>query len=130
MNLFKVLFALLVGSALALSTGGVMLYWYRLVPSFLIELTAIAVIVLLILSYPVLRQNRIAIEISTALGVLAPLISLSTPAHVAVLLSFGYEPLLTVLASLQFLGFYIFPISFVILRIVERKTIVSRKKYV
>lgn len=59
-----------------------------------------------------------SINISTALGIIAPIISYSTPAHVGVLEQIGKGGLIAFLGVLQLLGFYIFPITFVILRIV------------
>jgi hypothetical protein len=120
----NLLTALLLGSALSLSAGGIILYLTNLVPPILLELTAVAVVVILPLSFLVNRTNLVAINVSTVLGIVAPIISLSTTAHVEVLLSFGQNRLLSVLGLLQFLGFYLFPITFVIVRVAYRKKIV------
>jgi hypothetical protein len=119
----SVLSLLLLGSALSLSIGSILLLTEKLVPTVLVELTAVAVVVILPLSFLVYRRNILAINISAALGIVAPVVSLSTPAHIAVLLSFGQNLLLSVLGLLQFLGFYLFPVSFVIIRVVYRNEI-------
>ena len=116
--------ALLWGSIISLSVGGFLLYSYNLVPPSLLELTGVAVVILIPLSIYVYKRNLLAINISTVLGFVAPAISLSTPAHLAVLRAFfGLDLLLSVLGLLQFLGFYIFPIAFIILRFVYWKRI-------
>lgn len=115
-NLVKVLGGLLIASATSLSVGGVLLYSFGLVPMSLIELTVAAIAVISFLSFFVLKGNRLAINVSTALGMLAPLFSLSVPAHIDVLFSFGATPLLSILGAVQFIGFDLFPIVFVILR--------------
>jgi len=118
MKLQNILSALLIASALSLGVGGIFLYVYSLVPVVLVETTVVAVIVLLILSYFVLKGNMISVNLSTILGVAAPVISLSTPAHLGVLQQIGSGGLISFLGMLQLFGFYIFPIGFVILRIV------------
>ena len=118
MKLQNILSALLIASALSLGVGGIFLYVYSLVPAVLVETTVVAVIVLLILSYFVSIGNLISINLSTILGVAAPFISFSTPAHLGVLQQIGSGSLISFLGLLQLLGFYIFPIIYVILRIV------------
>jgi hypothetical protein len=100
--------------------GGYLLYIHSLVPLSLVETTLVAVIVLYILSYFVARGNVISINISTALGVIAPIMSATTPAHVGVLEQIGSGGLISFLGVLQLFGFYIFPITFVLLRIIFR----------
>ena len=123
MKITNVLAGLLGGSATCLAVGDLFLYGENLVPAILVAITAIAVIVLVPLSVLVYRRNLVAVDVSTILGIVAPLISLSTPSHVAVLLSFGENLLLSVLGALQFFGFYLFPISYVIVRLAYRKRI-------
>lgn len=120
MKIPSVLAALLIASALSLSVGGFFLYVDSLVPFVLIETTFVAVSILFILSYFVTKGNLTSINISTVLGVLAPILSFSTPAHVSVLEQIGTGGLISFLGVLQLLGFYVFPITFVILRIVFR----------
>jgi hypothetical protein len=118
LQLRPVLAALLIASALSLGVGGYFLYEYNLVPMILVDTTIIAVVILLVLSYFVARGNMLSINISTILGVIAPIMSAATPAHVGVLEQIGTGGLISFLGVLQLLGFYIFPISFVILRLV------------
>jgi hypothetical protein len=117
-QLLKVLSGLLIASALSLGVGGIFLYVYALVPNILVETTLVAVIILLLISYPVSRRNMLAVNISTILGIIAPIISLVTPAHVSVLEQIWNGGLIAFLGVLQLLGFYIFPLAFVVLRIV------------
>jgi hypothetical protein len=107
----------LVASAISLGVGGIFLYADALVPTILIETTIAAVIIILVISYPVSRGNMIAINISTILGIIAPVISLATPAHMGVLEQIGSGGLIAFLGILQLLGFYVFPITFVVLRV-------------
>ena len=128
MNLFKQLTALLLGSVISLSVGGVLLLLYNLVPVYLLDLTTAAIAVPLVLSFFVYKGNILAVNVSTILGVVAPLMSISTPAHVEVLFSLGQNLLLSILGILQFVGFYVFPISFIILRVVNRRQLFSKPK--
>lgn len=123
MRLLNLLAALLLGSSVTLSIGAVLLYVYNLVPDWLIELTALVVVILVPLSNFVIRGNKLAINISTILGVVAPLSSFLNQAHVAVLLAFGQNLLISILGLLQFLGFYLCPIVFVGLRVAYWKRI-------
>jgi len=113
-----ILSALLVTSALSLTFGGILLYIYSLVPLVLVETTFAAVVVLFVLSYFVSKGNMVSINIATILGVIAPIMSYFTPAHVGVLEQIGTGGLITLLGILQLLGFYLFPILYVILRVV------------
>jgi len=114
----KTLSGLLLASATSLTFGGILLYIYSLVPIILVETTLAAVIVLFILSYFVSKGNIGSINIATILGVIAPIMSYFTPAHVGVLEQIGTGGLISLLGILQILGFYLFPILYVILRIV------------
>ncbi len=116
----KVLSGLLIASAVSLAVGGVFLYVDALVPNILVETTVVAVVILLVISYPVSKGSMLAINISTLLGIVAPIISIETPAHVGVLEQVGNGGLISFLGILQLLGFYLFPITFVILRLVFR----------
>ena len=120
LQLKSILSILLLLSAISLSVGGYLLYLHSLVPLYLVETTLVAVIILYILSYFVAMGNMISINVSTVLGVVAPMMSASTPAHVGVLQQIGTGGLISFLGLLQLLGFYIFPIVFVILRVVFR----------
>jgi hypothetical protein len=123
MHLKTILSVLLFLSAISLSVGGYLLYYYSLVPVILVETTLVAVVILYALSYFVARGNIISINVSTVLGVIAPIMSASTPAHVGVLEQIGSGGLISFLGILQFLGFYVFPITFVVLRVVFRSKI-------
>lgn len=127
MKLKSILSLLLLFSAVLLSVGGYLLYVNSLVPLFLVETTLVAVVILYILSYFVAKGNIISINVSTALGVIAPIMSATTPAHVGVLEQIGTGGLISYLGILQLFGFYVFPITFVILRILFRSRLGSWK---
>jgi hypothetical protein len=127
MNILKLLTLLLLGSAISLSLGGILLYAYNQVPVFLINLTLIAVIVLYVLAFFVWKGKMIAINVSTILGVVAPILSLNTPAHLAILSEFGQGWLISADGLLQFLGFYAFPVVFVVLRLAFHKRLGKKK---
>jgi hypothetical protein len=109
---------LLIASSVSLTLGGTLLYYYQLVPNVLVATTLVAVIILLILSKFVAKGNVNAINIATILGVAAPIMSYFTPAHVGVLEQIGTGGIISLLGILQLLGFYLFPIVYVILRVV------------
>ncbi|HVB12247.1 MAG TPA: hypothetical protein VNE86_03880 [Nitrososphaerales archaeon] len=125
MQLKSILSLLLLASAVSLTVGGYLLYVNSLVPMILVETTIIAVVILYIMAYFVAKGNVIAINISTVLGVIAPIMSASTPAHVGVIEQIATGGLISFLGLLQLFGFYIFPIAFVILRIVFRSKLKS-----
>ncbi len=120
LQLKSILSLLLLASAISLTIGSYFLYVNHLVSIILVETTIVAVIILYILTFFVAKGNVICINISTILGIVAPILSSSTPAHVSVLEQIASGGLISFLGMLQLLGFYIFPISFVILRIVFR----------
>ncbi|MGI0091537.1 MAG: hypothetical protein ACREBS_07500 [Nitrososphaerales archaeon] len=123
MKLQRILSLLLIASAASLTIGGYLLYVNNLVPMILVEITLVTVVVLFVLSYFVAKGIMIAINISTILGVVAPIMSYSTPQHVGVLEQIGTGGLISFLGLLQLFGFYIFPIAFVILRIAFRSRV-------
>lgn len=118
MYIKSILGLLLLASAVSLTIGGYFLYLDHLVPDILVETTTIAVFILYILSYFVARGNMISINISTILGVVAPIMSAATPQHVSVLTQIANGGLISLLGLLQLFGFYIFPVSYVVLRLV------------
>jgi hypothetical protein len=117
-QIHRILSLLLIASSLSLGIGGIFLFAYSLVPVVLVATTAVAVMVLLLLSLFVWKGNKLSINISTILGVFAPILSITTPAHVGVLEQIGRGGLISFLGILQLLGFFIFPIGYVILRLV------------
>ena len=129
LQLKSILSILLLLSAVSLSLGGYLLYVKSLVPMYLVETTLVAVIILYILSYFVAKGNMVSVNVSTVLGVIAPIMSATTPAHVGVLEQIGTGGLISFLGFLQLFGFYIFPIAFVILRIVFRSKLGSSWSY-
>jgi hypothetical protein len=123
LKIINFLSVLLFGSAICLSAGGVLLYRYNLVRLDLLQITAVAVIIIIPLSFLVCQKNLLAINIATILGFIAPTISLTTPAHLQVLLEFGQSWLISILGLLQFLGFYLFPVTYLVLRFAYRRRI-------
>ena len=125
LQLKSILSLLLLASAISLTIGGYFLYVNNLVPMILVETTIIAVVILYFLAYFVAKGNTVFINISTILGVVAPVMSVLTPQHVSVLEQISLGGLISFLGILQLLGFYIFPITFVILRILFKSRLVS-----
>ena len=123
MKIIHVLSLLLVASAVSLSVGGYLLYVNALVPPILVETTLVAIVVLFVLAHFVFRGKMIAINVATILGIVALLIPFSTPAHVGVLEEIGSGGLISLLAVLQILGFIVFPVIYIIVRIVYRNRI-------
>ena len=126
-QLKSVLSLLLLGSAVSLTAGGYLLYINSLVPTILVETTFVAVVILFVLSYLVARGNLLAMSVSTILGVVAPVMSAATPQHIGVLEQIGTGGLLSVLGFLQVFGFYIFPLTFVIVRVALHSTFTGWK---
>ncbi len=89
-------------------------------PLSLSAVTVLTVCVLVTLSWFVQRGSSVALNLSTVLGVLSVIVSFLIPAHAAALDQFGSSPLLTILDALQLLGFYAFPIAFVLVRVALR----------
>ena len=114
---------LLVASAVSLSVGGYLLYVYSLVPPVLVETTLVAIIVLFILAHFVYRGRMLAINLSTILGIVALFIPFSTPAHIGVIEEIGSGGLISLLGVLQILGFVVFPLIYIIVRVVYRERI-------
>lgn len=110
--------ALLIASAVCLGVGGWLLYIHLLVPMILVETTLVGTMVLVILAYFVARGVLLAINIGMILGVIAPLITFSIPAHMGVVQEIGSGGLIGVLGFLQILGFDVFPIIYVVSRVV------------
>jgi hypothetical protein len=67
----------------------------------------------------------LAINVATVLGFAELAVSLSTPAHINVLLEFDRNLLFSVLGLLQVFGFYVFPSIFIVLRFLYRKSLVA-----
>ena len=116
---------LLILSASSLTVGSFFLYVNALVPIILIYTTLVAVVVLFALSYFVAKRVVIAINFGTVLGIIAPIMSALTPQHVSVLSQLLGGGIIALLGLLQILGFYLFPIIYVVLRIVFRKSVSS-----
>lgn len=119
--------ALLILSALSLGVGAYFLFVNSLVPIVLIDTTLVATIVLLVLAYFVAKGIMVAVNIATVLGVIAPIMSALTPQHVSVLSQLLGGGLTASLGLLQLAGFYVFPVTFVVLRIALRKDIVNAR---
>jgi hypothetical protein len=117
MRIKTILTVLLLASVASLSVGGYFLDVYGLVPLILIETTAVAAIALIVVSYFVWKGKIIAMNIATILGAIAPFITFSSPAHVSAVLQIGSGGLIALLGLLQILGFDVFPISFVLIRL-------------
>jgi hypothetical protein len=95
---------------------------YSLAPLITVTGGWVIAALLIALSVYVLRANRVAVNISTLLGILSIITSPLIPAHTGALLDFGSTPKITLLDTLQILGFYVFPTVFIVLRFTKLKT--------
>lgn len=111
-----ILAGLLLGSAFSLLLGGILLYAYSLAPLVIVSGGWVIAALLVGLSVYVHRSNRLAVNISTILGIISIVTSPLIPAHTGALLGFGSTLKITLLDTLQILGFYVFPALFIILR--------------
>ncbi len=118
----SILAGLLLGSAISLLAGGLLLYIFSLAPLVTVSGGWVIAAILVALSVYVHRYNMWAINISTLLGVISIVISPLIPAHAGALLGFGSTPRITLLDTLQILGFYVFPAIFIVLRFTKLKT--------
>lgn len=107
---------LLLGSAVSLLLGGLLLYAYSLAPLVIVSGGWLIAALLVGLSVYVHRSNRLAINVSTLLGIISIVTAPLIPAHMGALLGFGSTLKITLLDTLQILGFYVFPAAFIVLR--------------
>ncbi|AHC51536.1 hypothetical protein SUSAZ_05970 [Sulfolobus acidocaldarius SUSAZ] len=102
----------LIGSGLSLLIGGYLLY--KIVPVFLSIATFTLVVVLFIMSYLV-RVSRFAINVGFVIAILGILVSSFSPAHDRALIQlFDGSMYLVSVDILMILGFYLFPILYII----------------
>lgn len=94
-----------------------------MVPVSLNLLTLLAVVVACTISYYVFQANRVAIDVSTILGLAVIAFSASSRAHDSAIARFGSGTIIDLLDVLQVIGFYICPGSFIILRVIYRNRI-------
>ncbi|MCG3108349.1 hypothetical protein L3N51_00630 [Metallosphaera sp. J1] len=115
---------LLLGSAICLSIGGYLLL--GVVPSILTAMTYVVVIVLLALSYLVEKGIAWALNLGFILGILAILSSSLSQAHMQALSQFGSSPRITILDALMVMGFYVFPVVYIVFWVRGRASRKSR----
>jgi hypothetical protein len=123
MRIKTILTSLLLASVVSLSFGGYLLYANSLVPVILVETTGVAVVSLIIVSYFVWKGSMIAVNVATILGLIAPFITFSSSAHLGAISQIGSGGLVGLLGLLQILGFDVFPITYVIIRVVFHRRI-------
>ncbi|ARM75070.1 hypothetical protein [Acidianus manzaensis] len=101
---------LLILSSISLVLGGILLIGH--VPYILTISTFVVVVILISLSFLILKGYKIAIHIGGLLGILAILSSSLSEAHLQALLQFGSSAYISILDILMILGFYLFPIIY------------------
>ncbi len=96
-----------------ISVGGFILRYVSLVPLTLTVLTYLAVVILLIDSYFIIKMNRIAVNAGILLAIIAMAIS-TNPAHIHALEEFGSTLPLTGADITMLIGFYLLPALYII----------------
>lgn len=107
------LYTPLLGSAICLGIGGILLF--HVVPLLISLGTLVAVIVLLLTSVAIAKGFKTGEYVGLAVSILAILGSASSTTHDNSLLKFGTSLFISVLDVLMVLGFYIFPVLYIIL---------------
>ncbi|WP_246252961.1 hypothetical protein [Acidianus brierleyi] len=103
----------LLGSSISLFIGGIMLIGK--VPLILTISTLIIVIFLIYLAYSInSKKKKALINLGLVLGILSIIISATSPAHFNALKQFGNGYYITILDILMILGFYGFPLAYII----------------
>lgn len=103
-------------SSIFVTAGAVLLRYYDLVPVSLTYLTSGAVVIVMITSIPVHRRNRFAINFGVILSAAAIISSASSLSHIEAMLRILDGGLITVLDILEILGFYLFPLLYLVFR--------------
>lgn len=96
-----------------ISVGGFILRYVSLVPLTLTVLTYLAVVILFIDSYFIIKMNRIAVNAGILLAIIAMAIS-TNPAHIHALEEFGSTLPLTGADITMLIGFYLLPALYII----------------
>lgn len=115
-------------SAICLVIGAVLLRFFSLVPLYLTETTIIAVFAILIVAHFVRKGYTLAANVGLVLALLSIIVSAVSPGHDAAILKIFTDPVLTVLDVLEIMGFYLFPLAFIVLRLAKNESF-SRKKF-
>ena len=103
----------LIGSAISLGIGGILLL--HVVP-FLISLGTLVAILLLLLSALLIAKNyKVGEYLGLILSILAILASATSSVHDEALLKFGTSLYISILDILMVLGFYLFPVLYIAL---------------
>ena len=96
-----------------ISVGGFILRYVSLVPLTLTVLTYLAVVILFIDSYFIIKMNRIAVNAGILLAIIAMAIS-TNPSHIHALEEFGSTLPLTGADITMLIGFYLLPALYII----------------
>jgi len=103
----------LIGSAISLGIGGILLL--HVVPFFISLGTLVAILLFLFSAFLVSKNYKTGEYLGLLLSVLAILASATSTTHDNSLLKFGTSLYISVLDVLMVLGFYIFPILYIVL---------------
>lgn len=115
MSRFNVIMgAYMVVSCASVSAGGILLRYYSLVPVILTYATAAAVMVLAANAFFVFRGSRNALNFGVILSILAIASSISSPSHLAAMGEILQGGIIALLDVLEIIGFYVFPVSYMI----------------
>lgn len=118
----NLLFSYMAGSVLFVSVGALLLHVNSLVPVTLTYATTGAVIILAVDAAFVYRDSRLAINLGVVLSIAAILSSLASPAHLHAMTEIMGGGLISLLDILEILGFYLFPVLYIVTRFTLGKT--------
>ncbi|QIW25102.1 hypothetical protein EWF20_13795 [Sulfolobus sp. S-194] len=107
------LFIPMIGSAIVLSIGGILLI--NKVPLIISLGTLIAVLLFLISFLLIYKEYKAGYYLGLVLSILAILSSVTSTTHDKALLAFGSSLYISILDILMLLGFYLFPVLYIIL---------------
>lgn len=107
-------------SVATVAIGAFLLKYYSLTPVTLTYATAGADILVFITSIFVYRGSRLAMNFAVILSVAAIVSSLASPAHFQAMEKITQGGLISLLDILEILGFYLFPLMYIIMRFSSR----------
>ncbi len=103
----------LIGSSISLLIGSILLIGK--IPLILTLSTIVVVIFLIYLAYLINnKKKKVLINLGLILGILSIIVSATSPAHDTALREFGNGYYITTLDILMVLGFYGFPLAYII----------------
>lgn len=103
----------MVASAVTVSVGGFLLWYYSLVPVILTYLTGTAVLIVMVTANSVRRGSVFAMNFGVILSIAAVVSSASSYAHLQAMSEIFHGGIISLLDVLEILGFYVFPLLYI-----------------